>query len=164
MSEGRIHVYETVVKPEWIDHNGHMNVAFFVLAFDEATDDVYERWGIGMDYPDTSGCSVFTLGINVDYLGELFEGDAIRIETTLVDYDAKRIHYFHRMNRSGPRQARCDQRVPVHERRPDGPKSPRPSPKRLPKNWRRMPAAPNRRRASGAHCAFGVRDEFEPGI
>lgn len=97
MSEGRIHVYETVVKPEWIDHNGHMNVAFFVLAFDEATDDVYEHWGIGMDYPDTSGCSVFTLGINVDYLGELFEGDAIRIETTLVDYDAKRIHYFHRM-------------------------------------------------------------------
>ena len=97
MSEGRVHVYETVVKPEWIDHNGHMNVAFFVLAFDEATDDVYEHWGIGMDYPDTSGCSVFTLGINVDYLGELFEGDAIRIETTLVDYDAKRIHYFHRM-------------------------------------------------------------------
>lgn len=97
MSDGRIHVYETIVKPEWIDHNGHMNVAFFVLAFDEATDDVYEHWGIGMDYPDTSGCSVFTLGINVDYLGELFEGDAIRIETTLVDYDAKRIHYFHRM-------------------------------------------------------------------
>lgn len=101
MSEGRIHVYETVVKPEWIDHNGHMNVAFFVLAFDEATDDVYEHWGIGMDYPDTSGCSVFTLGINVDYLGELFEGDEIRIETTLVDYDAKRIHYFHRMIDTG---------------------------------------------------------------
>ena len=101
MSEERIHVYETVVKPEWIDHNGHMNVAFFVLAFDEATDDVYEQWGIGMDYPDTSGCSVFTLGINVDYLGELFEGDAIRVETTLVDHDAKRIHYFHRMIDTG---------------------------------------------------------------
>lgn len=69
MSEARIHVYETVVKPEWIDHNGHMNVAFFVLAFDEATDDVYEHWGIGMDYPDTSGCSVFTLGINGDSWG-----------------------------------------------------------------------------------------------
>ena len=101
MSEERVLVYETVVKPEWIDHNGHMNVAFFVLAFDEATDAAYEHWGIGMDYPDTSGCSVFTLGINVDYLGELFEGDAIRIETTLVDYDAKRIHYFHRMIDTG---------------------------------------------------------------
>ncbi|MDJ0751354.1 MAG: thioesterase family protein [Woeseiaceae bacterium] len=93
-------VYDTKVKPEWIDHNGHMNVAYFVLAFDEATDAVYETWGIGLDYPDTSGCSVFTLGMNVDYLGELFEGDAIRVETTLVDRDAKRIHYFHRMIRT----------------------------------------------------------------
>ena len=95
--------FETVVKPEWIDHNGHMNLGYFVVAFDEATDAVYESWGIGLDYPDKSGCSVFTLGVNVDYLAELFEGDAIRIETLLVDYDQKRIHYFHRMyhDRSG---------------------------------------------------------------
>ncbi len=93
--------YETVVKPEWIDHNGHMNVGYFVVAFDEATDAVYERWGIGIDYPDTSGCSVFTLGMNVDYLAELFEGDPLRIETLLVDHDHKRIHYYHRMYHAG---------------------------------------------------------------
>ena len=94
---GSVFVAESVVKPEWIDHNGHMNVAFFVLAFDEATDAVYETWGLGLSYPETSGCSVFTLGMNVDYHRELFEGDALRIETTLVDCDAKRIHYVHRM-------------------------------------------------------------------
>jgi acyl-CoA thioester hydrolase len=90
-------VFESIVKPEWIDHNGHMNVGYFVVAFDEATDAVYEEWGIGMEYPRVSGCSVFTLGMNVDYLAELFEGDPIRIETLLVDHDHKRIHYFHRM-------------------------------------------------------------------
>ena len=90
-------VYETTIKPDWIDHNGHMNVAYFVLAFDEATDAAYEVWGLGLEYPEASGCSVFTLGMNVDYLGELFEGDAIRIKTTLIDHDAKRIHYYHRM-------------------------------------------------------------------
>lgn len=84
-------------KPEWIDHNGHVNLGYFVIAFDEATDAVYEQWGLGLDYPDVSGCSVFTLGINVDYLGELFEGDPIRITTQLVDCDSKRIHYFHHM-------------------------------------------------------------------
>ncbi len=89
--------YQTRVKPEWIDHNGHMNVAFFVVAFDEATDAVYETWGLGLDYPDSSGCSVFTLGMNVDYCAELFEGDPIRIVTTLVDRDRKCIHYFHEM-------------------------------------------------------------------
>lgn len=90
-------LFNTVVKPEWIDHNGHMNVGYFVVAFDEATDAVYESWGIGMNYPETSGCSVFTLGVNVDYLAELFEGNPLRIETLLVDHDEKRIHYFHRM-------------------------------------------------------------------
>ena len=85
------------VVPEWIDHNGHMNVAFFVLAFDVATDSVYETWGIGEHYPDHSGCSVFTLGMDVDYLGELFEGDKITITTQLLDWDHKRVHYYHQL-------------------------------------------------------------------
>ena len=92
-----IAIYRTVAKPEWIDHNGHMNVACFVVAFDEATDDVYEGWGLGLGYPSETGCSVFTLGMNVDYLGEVFEGDALRIETILLDHDAKRVHYYHEM-------------------------------------------------------------------
>lgn len=88
--------FETTVQPEWIDHNGHMNVAFYVLAFDLATDDFYETLGIGLTYQET-GYSVFTLGMNVDYLDELFEGDPIRIETHLVDWDHKRVHYIHKM-------------------------------------------------------------------
>ena len=91
------HTYCTPVDPGWIDHNGHMNVAYFVLAFDQATDAVYENWQIGLSYPEKSGSSVFTLGMNVDYASELFAGDDIRIETTLVDYDQKRIHYIHEM-------------------------------------------------------------------
>jgi acyl-CoA thioester hydrolase len=90
-------VHNTLILPEWIDHNGHMNVAYYVLAFDEATDAAYEQWGIGLDYPSSSDCSVFTLGMNVDYRSELFKGDEVRIDTDLVDYDEKRIHYFHRM-------------------------------------------------------------------
>jgi acyl-CoA thioester hydrolase len=89
---------ENQVRPEWIDHNGHLNVAYYVLAFDQATDDVYEAWQIGLAYQDL-GMSVFTLGLNVDYLGELFAGDAILITTQLLDWDHKRLHYVHRMFR-----------------------------------------------------------------
>ena len=84
------------VLPEWIDHNGHMNVAFYVLAFDLATDRVYEEWQIGDSHWD-NGYSVFTLGMNVDYLSELFVGDEIRVTTQLLDCDHKRVHYFHTM-------------------------------------------------------------------
>lgn len=85
------------IKPEWMDHNGHLNVAYFVLAFDYATDAVYEEWGIGEHYPDESGCSVYTLGMDVDYLAELFAGDEVIITTQLLDWDHKRVHYYHRM-------------------------------------------------------------------
>ena len=95
--EEKLFINRMVVKPEWIDHNGHMNVAFYVLAFDEATDAVYEQWGIGLDYPEREQCSVFTIGMNVYYLGELFEGDPIVVKTQLVDWDGKRLHYFHEM-------------------------------------------------------------------
>lgn len=93
------HLFETTmtVLPEWIDHNGHMNVAFYVLAFDIATDTVYEDWALGLDYPEREDCSIFTIGMNVDYVSELFEGDPIRITTQLVDWDHKRVHYFHQM-------------------------------------------------------------------
>lgn len=85
------------IQPEWIDHNGHLNVAYFVLAFDFATDSVYEEWGIGLEYQKNSGCSVYTLGMNVDYLKELFVDEEVNIITQLLDLDQKRIHYFHTM-------------------------------------------------------------------
>ena len=88
--------FSQIVEPEWIDHNGHMNVAYYVLAFDLATDEFYEGLNIGLTYQET-GYSVFTLGMNVDYMQELFEGDPIRVETKLVDYDHKRVHYIHLM-------------------------------------------------------------------
>ena len=88
--------FSQTVLPEWIDHNGHMNVAFYVLAFDLATDEFYEGLNIGLTHQET-GFSVFTLGMNVDYLAELFEGDPIRVETKLVDFDHKRVHYIHMM-------------------------------------------------------------------
>lgn len=84
------------VQQDWLDYNGHMNLAYYVLAFDYATDHAYEQWQIGEAYLD-SGHSVFTLAINVDYLAELFAGDPIRIVTQLIGVDYKRIHYFHHM-------------------------------------------------------------------
>jgi acyl-CoA thioester hydrolase len=96
MTTTKLPTFEITVHPEWIDHNGHMNVAYYVLAFDLATDEFYGTLGMGITYQQT-GYSVFTLGMNVDYLDELFEGDPIRVETRLVDWDYKRVHYIHQM-------------------------------------------------------------------
>ena len=86
------------ILPDWIDQNGHMNVAYYVLAFDRATDAFLQRLGLGWPVL-AEGRSIFTLAMNVDYLSEVFEGESVVIESRLLDADSKRLHYYHRMTR-----------------------------------------------------------------
>jgi acyl-CoA thioester hydrolase len=90
--------FRFTVRAEWVDYNGHMNMGFYLVAFDVvATDPFYEWLGIGEDYVEQRRRSVFTVAANIDYLAELFVGDEARIVTRLIDWDDKRIHYFHTM-------------------------------------------------------------------
>ena len=85
------------VEPDWVDYNGHMNLAFYVLAFDKATDNFYDSMKIGLDYRAQENSSMFTLGINVDYMREVFAGDEVCVTTHLLECDEKRMRYIHYM-------------------------------------------------------------------
>lgn len=92
-----LELHSEIVRPEWIDYNGHMNVAYYVLAFDHATDAFLDYIGLGEAYRKATNCSVFILDTNVTYDRELELGDPLRFTTQLIDYDPKRLHYFHCM-------------------------------------------------------------------
>ena len=89
------------VEPQWIDYNGHLNMAYYNVLFDRAVDEAYELIGIGLDYLKTQGHSTFTAEAHVRYLRELKEGDPVRVTFQLLDYDAKRIHYFEELKHAG---------------------------------------------------------------
>ena len=95
--ESPLCLYTDVVPPKWIDYNGHMNVAYYVLAFDYATDAFMECLGMGRDYQERQRCSTFVVETHVNYQRELVAGDPMRITTQLLGFDSKRIHYFHRL-------------------------------------------------------------------
>ncbi len=82
------------VEPQWIDYNGHLNMAFYNVLFDRAVDEVYELLGIGPSYLKRSGHSTFSAEVHVRYLREIHEADPVLVEFQLLDFDAKRIHYF----------------------------------------------------------------------
>ena len=63
--EAPLQIYRDRVRPEWIDYNGHMNVAYYVLAFDYATDAFFDHLGIGRDYKNAANCSTFAVEMNV---------------------------------------------------------------------------------------------------
>lgn len=85
------------VLDDWIDYNGHMNMAFYNVAFDQALDAVYDALGIGEGYLERTGCSHFTLEAHVTYLREVRRGDPLRITWQLLAMDHKRLHFFEEM-------------------------------------------------------------------
>jgi acyl-CoA thioester hydrolase len=90
-------VAEGVVKPEWIDANGHMNVAYYVLAFDLAVDALWEGFGITTEYIERSYGSTFAVEGHITYQRELMEGDPYIVTAQMLAFDDKRIHQFQRL-------------------------------------------------------------------
>jgi acyl-CoA thioester hydrolase len=85
------------VEKQWIDYNGHLNMAYYNVLFDRAVDEAYELIGIGLDYLKTHKHSTFTAEAHVRYVREIHEGDPVRVTFQLLDFDAKRIHYFEQL-------------------------------------------------------------------
>jgi acyl-CoA thioester hydrolase len=85
------------VLPEWIDVNGHMNVAYYVLAFDLGVDQMWTQLGITSDYIETTQCSTFAVECHITYQRELMENEPFRVTSQVLAYDEKRIHQFQRM-------------------------------------------------------------------
>ena len=89
------------VRPEWIDANGHMNVGYYVVAFDQATETFCQQLGVSWEYTAHRLGMVFILEAHVTYDRELKQGDPLRVSTQLLAHDGKRAHFFHAMYHGG---------------------------------------------------------------
>jgi acyl-CoA thioester hydrolase len=88
---------ETVCE-QWTDYNGHLNLAYYVLIFDHATDAFYPLVGLGQAYRERTNHSTFAVESHVTYDAELRAGVEVYCTTQLLGFDEKRIHYFHAMH------------------------------------------------------------------
>ena len=87
---------QTVIE-DWIDYNGHLNMAFYNVIFDRAVDHFYDLLGVGAKYAESGAGSCFTMEIHVHYLNEVSLDDELELHLQLLDYDSKRLHYFQQM-------------------------------------------------------------------
>ena len=89
--------YEGEVLPEWIDANGHMNLAYYVVLFDYATDALFEAIGIGRGYKDATNHGTFVVETHNLYERELLVGERVRVSTQILGADSKRLYLAHEM-------------------------------------------------------------------
>jgi len=98
------------VQPAWIDYNGHMNVAYYTMAFDNAIDAfLQQELGMGERHAARVNEGPYSLQNNISYYAELLEGAGFSIGVSLIDHDAKRMHLWMEMyNEAGQLAAACE--------------------------------------------------------
>lgn len=87
------------VRPDWIDANGHLNLAYYIMLFDWATDALWRPIGLG-DALRSARRGTFAAEAHTLYLAELLDGDTVVVESQLLAVDAKRLHVAHEMRRA----------------------------------------------------------------
>lgn len=109
----RVPDHRAVVRPEWIDYNGHMSEAFYVLVFGHATDALMPRAGLDEAYRERTGCSLYTAEAHVRYLREVPEGARLTVRTRVIGVDAKKCRITHEMYSGSPAGHEPDGGSPV---------------------------------------------------
>lgn len=84
------------VRPEWVDHYGHMNLAYYVVAFDLATDALWPGLGLGPAFR-AQGLGTFAAENWVAYKREVTEGMPLAASSEVLAHDAKRLLLRHRL-------------------------------------------------------------------
>jgi len=85
------------IEPAWIDHNGHLNVAYYSVLFDRAIDELYVPLGLGPDYLKATHHSTMVVECHLRYLREVHLDAPLRITAQLIGFDAKRFHVYQEM-------------------------------------------------------------------
>ncbi|MEX5284026.1 MAG: thioesterase family protein [Nitrospiraceae bacterium] len=85
------------IEDQWIDYNGHFNMAYYHVIFDRTVDEAFDSLGLGPAYVKRTNASYFTLETHVTYVQELHAGDAVKVALQILDFDQKRIHYVQQM-------------------------------------------------------------------
>lgn len=116
-----IPIYESPIRPEWIDYNGHLRDAYYGLIFSEAIDALMDRVGLDAAYRQRTGGTLYTVEMHLHYLHEVKQTDTAVVALRLLGVDAKRIHAALELLRAGhPEVAAAAEVMLLHVRQHDG--------------------------------------------
>ncbi|REK87946.1 thioesterase [Streptomyces inhibens] len=90
-------LFRQTVQDAWIDYNGHLSEAYYVLIFGFATDALMDTAGLDAAYRARTGCSLYTVEAHVRYLREVARDSELTLRTTVLGVDGKKLRFVHEM-------------------------------------------------------------------
>jgi len=88
-----VHIANQIIKKEWTDYNNHMNMAYYVLVFDQIWEIILEKFKMGEQSAKTTNMSTMVVETHTTYNNEVKEGDEVEINLSFFDHVKKRLHY-----------------------------------------------------------------------
>ncbi|MEK1887179.1 MAG: thioesterase family protein [Phyllobacterium sp.] len=82
------------IEKEWIDYNGHLNMAYYNVVFDRGGDEFLAELGFGPKYAAERKLTIYTAEVHICYVQELHLDDVVTVTSQLIDYDGKRLHTY----------------------------------------------------------------------
>ena len=88
-----VHIANQVIKKEWTDYNNHMNMAYYVMVFDQIWENMLEKFMMGENSAKTIKRSTMVVETHTTYNNEVKQGEEVEINITFFDHDKKRLHF-----------------------------------------------------------------------
>ena len=86
------------VKKAWMDYNGHMNVAYYTVVFDQAIDEFLEKAiGVGPSFIKEVKQGSYALQTQYRYLRELLLENTVYVSIFVADFTEKNMHLMCQM-------------------------------------------------------------------
>ena len=85
------------VRPEWIDYNGHLSEAYYVLVFGHASDAAMVALGMTPEYVVATRTSLFTLEAHVRYLDQIPPDAHLSVRSSVIGVTGKLLWLWHEM-------------------------------------------------------------------
>jgi acyl-CoA thioester hydrolase len=79
------------IEPEWLDGNGHLNMAYYLVVSERGLDQAWSAMGIGWEYARETGLSTFAAEVHMRYLRELLGDTQAVVTFQVLEVDEKRL-------------------------------------------------------------------------
>ncbi|WP_315923807.1 thioesterase family protein [Mesorhizobium sp. SP-1A] len=102
------------IEKDWIDYNGHLNMAYYNVLFDRGSDRAFDALGIGAAYAKERQLTIYTAEVHVCYVQELHLGDRVMVSFQLLDHDEKRIRVYQEIRHADGWLAASSESLSLH--------------------------------------------------